>query len=48
MAAKGQVASDLIEWAFQYRLKWTRRGYDTPIMNRCRILIVGSITHDVH
>ena len=40
VAAKGQLASELIEWAFQYRLKWTRRGHDTPIMNRCRILIM--------
>ena len=47
VAAKGQLASDLIEWAFQYRLKWTRRGHDTPIMNRCRncrTLIMGNRT----
>ena len=24
----------LMELCYQYRLRWTKRGYDTPIMNR--------------
>jgi len=34
VAQRGAFFSALIELCFQYRLKWTRRGHDTPIMNK--------------
>merc|ERR1719286_46387 len=34
VALRGAFFSALIELCFQYRLKWTRRGHDTPIMNK--------------
>merc|ERR1711994_235011 len=33
-AQRGAFFSALIELCFQYRLKWTRRGHDTTIMNK--------------
>ena len=34
VALRGAFFSELVEFCYQYRLKWTRRGHDTPIMNK--------------
>jgi len=34
VAAKGELFAQIIELCYQYRLKWIRRGHDTPILNR--------------
>lgn len=34
VALRGEFFKELIEFCYQYRLKWVRRGHDTPIMNR--------------
>jgi len=34
VAQRGPFFSQLIDLCFQYRLKWTKRGHDTPIMNK--------------
>ena len=34
VALRGTFFSELVEFCYQYRLKWTRRGHDTPIMNK--------------
>jgi len=31
---KGQFFVQLVDLCYRYRLKWTRRGHDTPIMNK--------------
>eukprot|EP00092_Neocalanus_flemingeri_P008227 GFUD01008870.1.p1 GENE.GFUD01008870.1~~GFUD01008870.1.p1 ORF type:complete len:716 (+),score=173.62 GFUD01008870.1:63-2210(+) len=34
VAARGPFFSQLIDLCYRYRLKWIKRGHDTPIMNR--------------
>ena len=34
VAARGAFFEELVDFCYQYRLKWLRRGHDTPIMNR--------------
>jgi len=34
VASRGTFFKELINFCYEYRLKWTRRGHDTPIMNR--------------
>lgn len=34
VALKGKVFEEIIDFCYKYRLKWLRRGHDTPIMNR--------------
>jgi len=34
VAARGAFFAELIDFCYEYRLKWTRRGHDTPIMNK--------------
>ena len=48
LAARGPFFSNLVELCYEYRLKWTRRGHDTPVMNRLiftkfRAIIGGNI-----
>lgn len=31
---KGPFMEALVNYAYRYRLKWMRKGYDTPITNR--------------
>jgi len=34
VAARGKFFAELVDFCYEYRLKWTRRGHDTPIMNQ--------------
>ena len=48
LAPRGPFFSNLVELCYEYRLKWTRRGHDTPVMNRLiftkfRAIIGGNI-----
>ena len=42
VANRGPFFSDLVELCFRYRLKWVKRGHNTPIMNRFGRLVVIS------
>merc|ERR1719260_723507 len=33
VAARGPFFAELVDLCYRYRLKWTRRGFETPIMN---------------
>jgi len=33
VASRGAFFAELVELCYQYRLKWVRRGHDTPVMN---------------
>jgi len=33
VAAKGSFFAELVDFCYEYRLKWIRRGHETPIMN---------------
>jgi len=34
VAKKGAFSAELVDFCYNYRLKWTRRGHSTPIMDR--------------
>jgi len=34
VAARGAGFAELIDFCYKYRLKWVRRGHDTPVMNK--------------